>query len=443
MAEDVSAVLNKIRGNSRRWLRRLGADLAKNSAQTLAIRVLGIALTYAFSLLVTNGFGPKAFGDYTFLVLTINVLSIFSALGLDALIVRFAAGKAAQSDWAALRGFDRRARWVQALAAVLVAGSLATAAALGWLSAWGSVFLFGVAALGILPQTWLKYFPQAFKGLRQIRRYAVFSYVVAPALALVFLGVFWYGQGQRAPALAHLAALTAAAGAAFFFWKKTLRKLPAADAAPLPETASLLRQSWPFLLTSSLMFLNHWVDQLLLKALRDSYELGLYAAGSRIVNVVTIPLLAVNSIVAPRLAGLWTQGDRQGLGRAARQATRLIVWSSLPVFAMVFVFAEFLLGLFGPEFVSGASAMRILLLGQCFNVLVGPTGAVLNMTRYERLMNRLALAGLIVNIAANLLLVPHFGAAGAAAGSAAGLIVLNGGAWFFIRKNLGFSTISI
>lgn len=443
MIKNTRAILGKIRHSGQRRLGRLGVDLAKTSAQTLVIRVLGIALTYAFSLVVTNLLGPGAFGDYTFLVLIINVLSIFSALGLDALVVRFAAGKAARQDWGLLRTFDRTARRVQALAAIAVAGSLALASAFGWLSAWGSAFLFGVAALGILPQTWLKYFPQAFKGLRQIRRYAVFSYVATPALSLVFLGAYWYGLGDRAPALAHLSALVCAAAVAFFFWKKTLRELPGVAAGIPMRPPDLLRQSWPFLLTGSLMFLNHWADQLLLKTLRGSYDLGLYAAGNRIVNMVTIPLLAVNSIVAPRLAGLWTQDDRAGLRRAARQATRLIVWSSLPVFLVVFVFAEFLLGLFGPEFVSGAPAMRILLLGQCCNVLVGPTGAVLNMTRYERLMNRLALAGLVVNVAANLLLVPRFGATGAAAGSALGLAVLNGAAWYFIRKNLGFSTINI
>ncbi len=423
----------------------LNSELARNSAQTFGIRVLGIALAYVFSLAVTNWLGPAAFGDYTFLVLIVNVLSIGAALGLDALVVRFASGRAALEDWAGLKNFNRQATRWQIAAACLAAMALWWAFSLGWITRIGSAFVFSVAALCILPQTLLKYRSQAFKALRHIRYYAVFNYLATPLLALFFLGLFWKIQQEKAPGLAHLAAVWTAATAAYFLWKKTLGQLPENGLPPaVTERATgLLRQSWPFLLTGSVMFLNNWADQLVLKTMRGSYELGIYAAGSRVVSLVTIPLMAVNSIVAPRLARLWAQEDLAGLRQAAQQATRLIFWTSAPIFLIILVFAEFLMQLFGDEFAGGAMAMRILVLGQCFNVLVGPTGAVLNMTRYERLMNRLAVASLMVNVAVSMLLSPQFGAAGAACGSALGLAVLNSSAWWSVRRRLGFSTIKI
>lgn len=421
------------------------AELLRNSATTVGIRVSGIALTYVFSLIVTNRLGPAAFGDYTFLTLLVNILSLLAAAGLDAFGVRYLAARSAEGEWARLRAFDRTALRVQLSAALGLAAAIFLSIGAGVWRELDNGFLVGLAALAILPQTLLKYRAQALKALRQIRHYALFSYALTPAFSLLFLGIFWAWQAELAPLLAHWAALVAASVGAFILWRATLSKLPPDDplVRPTIDTGKLLRQSWPFLLTGSLLFLHHWADQLMLRLLCDSHELGIYAAGARIVNLVTIPLLAVNSTVAPRLAAFWAQDDTDNLRRTTRQATWLIFWTSAPVFVLVGVLAEFLLRWFGPEFVEAATAMRILLLGQLCNVLVGPTGVVLNMTRYEKVMNRLALLSLAVNLVAGLALIPFWGATGAAVGSALGLAVLNGLAWWQIRRRMGFSTIKL
>ncbi|MBL7805246.1 MAG: flippase [Saprospiraceae bacterium] len=432
-----------IRPKIRRWL---GHELVRGSGLTLGIRLAGIALSYAFSLAVTNWLGPEAFGDYTFFVLMINVLAIFSALGFDGLVVRHIAACAARNELAGIAVFHRSAIRAQVMTATGLAILLLLLHQTGWFSSWtNGVWVFGVT-LAILPQTLLKYFSQAFKALRKIRWYALFNYVATPLFALIILLGIQAGGNPKAPVWAQTAALWIALIAAVYVWYRTFHgaasKEETAPERPISMTG-FVRQSWPFLLTTSVMFFNHWADQIVLKTLRGSYDLGIYAAGNRIVNLVTIPLMAVNSIAAPKLARAWAQADHNELRKSAQQATRLIFWTSAPVLLCVVVLAGPLLRLFGPQFSEGVLAMQILALGQCCNVMVGPTGAVLNMTRYDRLMNKLALASLSVNIVVSLLFTPTWGAAGAAMGSAAGLAVLNGSAWFFIRQKLGFSTIRI
>lgn len=431
-------ILQKVR----RWL---GHELVRGSGLTLGIRLVGIALSYAFSLAVTNLLGPEAFGDYTFFVLMINVLAIFSALGFDGLVVRRIAACAARNELTGIAVFHRSAIRAQVVTATSLAILLLLLHQTGWFSSWTKgVWVLGIA-LAILPQTLLKYFSQAFKALREIRWYALFNYVATPLFSLLILLGLQMGGDSKAPVWAQTCALWAALIAAIFVWHRTFRGAMYEDETnPVGMSgSSFLRQSWPFLLTTSVMFFNHWADQIVLKTLRGSYDLGIYAAGNRIVNLVTIPLMAVNSIAAPKLARAWAQSDLGGLRKAAQQATRLIFWTSAPVLLGVVLLAGPLLRLFGPQFSEGVLAMQILVLGQCFNVMVGPTGAVLNMTRYDRLMNKLALASLSVNIVVSLLFTPAWGAAGAAMGSAAGLAVLNGSAWYFIRRKLGFSTIRI
>ena len=435
--------------NSGGWLGKLSRfsshELVRGSGQTLFIRVAGIAFTYAFSLLVTNLLGPAAFGDYSFLVLLINVLSVFSALGFDGLVVRHVAAKQALDDWQGLIRFHRLALRLQIAASLLLGGVLLLAQYMGWLTAYGNAFVFLMIAAGILPQTLLKYHSQAFKAFRQIRWYAILNYVASPFFALILLLALFYADPERAAGWAQVGSLWLAIGLALVIWKKTVHsdRPYVHQAAAWTEYKDMVRHSWPFLLTGSVMFFNHWIDQLVLKSARGSYDLGIYAAGNRVVNLVTIPLMAVNSIVAPKLARCWAQQDQEGLQKAARQATRLIIWSSAPIFLVVLALAGPLLHLFGRNFPEGALAMRILIIGQFCNVLVGPMGAVLNMTRYDRLMNKLAMISVVVNFVVSAWLAPSWGAAGAATGSSAGLVVLNGLAWYFIRRKLGFSTIRL
>ena len=434
---------------AQRWLEKISRltrhDLVRGSGQTLFIRVAGIVFAYAFSLMVTNLLGPAAFGDYSFLVLLINVLSVFSALGFDGLVVRHVAARQALDDWQGIMTFHRQAVKLQIAASLLLGAVLMLAQQSGWLTAFGNAFVFLMIALGILPQTLLKYHAQAFKAFRQIRWYAIFNYVASPLFALLLLWALLYADPLHAAGWAPVGSLWLAIAGALLLWKKLAPPSGQYVHAPADWRVyrDMIRQSWPFLLTGSVMFFNHWIDQLVLKSARGSYDLGIYAAGNRVVNLVTIPLMAVNSIVAPKLARCWAQHDQDGLRKAARQATRLIIWSSAPIFLVVLVFAGPLLHLFGRDFPEGALAMRILIIGQFCNVLVGPTGAVLNMTRYERLMNKLALISVAVNFVVSAWLAPSWGAAGAATGSSAGLVVLNGLAWYFIRRKLGFSTIRI
>ena len=173
---------------AQRWLEKISRltrhDLVRGSGQTLFIRVAGIVFAYAFSPMVTNLLGPAAFGDYSFLVLLINVLSVFSALGFDGLVVRHVAARQALDDWQGIMTFHRQAVKLQIAASLLLGAVLMLAQQSGWLTAFGNAFVFLMIALGILPQTLLKYHAQAFKAFRQIRWYAIFNYVASPLIVL-------------------------------------------------------------------------------------------------------------------------------------------------------------------------------------------------------------------------------------------------------------------
>jgi O-antigen/teichoic acid export membrane protein len=102
--------------------------------------------------------------------------------------------------------------------------------------------------------------------------------------------------------------------------------------------------------------------------------------------------------------------------------TRLIFWLGLPVAAVMFVAAPWVMRIFGPEFPEGASAFRVLLAGQFLAAATGLAGASLYMTGHHKAAaaNMVCFAGL--NVLLNGLLIPHFGMMGAAAATATAII---------------------
>jgi O-antigen/teichoic acid export membrane protein len=81
--------------------------------------------------------------------------------------------------------------------------------------------------------------------------------------------------------------------------------------------------------------------------------------------------------------------------------------------------------LFGPSFVSGETALRVLAVGGSFNALTGPVTAWLVMRGRERAVGASTVLALLVATAANLALIPRLGLLGAALVAAAAAVSLN------------------
>jgi O-antigen/teichoic acid export membrane protein len=86
------------------------------------------------------------------------------------------------------------------------------------------------------------------------------------------------------------------------------------------------------------------------------------------------------------------------MARLARNATALGAAIFIPPGLFVLAFADGVLGLFGPDFVSGANTLRALLAGQLVIAVFGISGQVLVMTNHARynLFPNLAATALVI-----------------------------------------------
>ncbi len=209
-------------------------------------------------------------------------------------------------------------------------------------------------------------------------------------------------------------------------------------AAPVRFDPGLLRhilhEAVPFAMTDLVVALALRIDLLILSTLVPFSEVGVYFASYAVIGaVLSLPNMLYTAL-QPTAVRLYRQ-DATALHQTNRV---LLYWIALlvaPVIALVAGGAPVILGsLFGRTFTQSANILRILAVSLPFSVLNGMTSTLMISGDQQRRLFRVTAAGAAVNIAANLLLVPHYGAYGAAQATVISEAVLAGCLYYFNRQ---------
>lgn len=155
------------------------------------------------------------------------------------------------------------------------------------------------------------------------------------------------------------------------------------------------------------------------------------------------PLMATTSILAPKFAAMHRNGQRAELAQLSRQSSALLMALAIPAVVIMFFSAEWILRIFGAEFVTGVWVLRLLLLGILVNVSTGALGELLVMTGNERITKNLNTLGAIFIVVLCFILIPLYGGIGAAISVTSGYTFLNLIMVLCIKKYLGFWPVGL
>lgn len=220
-----------------------------------------------------------------------------------------------------------------------------------------------------------------------------------------------------------------------------VRPLGVGSGAPLRPVAADWRSFWGFALpraaSATIDASSMWIGVLLTSALAGQEQAGIFAAVGRYVLAGLLIMHGLRVATAPQLSRLLGDQRRADAARVYRQTTVWIVLLSWPAYLVLAVFGPAFLRLFGPQFQTGADSMAILAGAMLVNVGVGLVQTVLLMSGNSRGHLMAALTGLVLNVATCFLLVPRYGAIGAAIAWSLGTVVENVIAAVLARRTLG------
>jgi len=406
----------------------------------------------AVNALLARLLSPKELGVYFLAFSVVSFGALLGSLGLNQVVVRFVA------EGLKLRQFQRTRRVVKVAYVLSVLG--ASGAGLTYLLLGriigDRVFHAPVLAAVAAPvAVWIAVFvlqtfvAESFRGFSDIRLATVLGGVggglIGGGLLGACLGLLWLLEvrvdlGTTVLFTVCSSSFTALLGSWWLF-RRTI-SLPKGDNTNAQiSVQELLHTAWPLLIASSTMFIAGEADIWIMGAFRAQQEVAVYGAAARMVLLVGMPLVILNSVLPPLIAGMYAEGKRRELERTLRATATLAGIPAALALATFIFFGKSILGLvYGDYYGAGAAVMALLSLGQLVVVWTGSCGFALAMTGHQRPMMNVTVACGIVTIVSGFLVVGPYGGVGVAATTAAGLIARNVLLLFIFRSKTGIWT---
>jgi O-antigen/teichoic acid export membrane protein len=430
-------------------LRRLLADeerryLLVHSLSGLSMRVAGVVLITAVTILFTRLMGAEEYGRVAFLLSGSFIVVLLAGLGLPTaslrLLPRYAVrgrgdlvghylvvGLLLTIGTAAIGGLG--------LGVVLVATpSLARDYGFPLLSV--VALVISVALMRFASETsracglQLVGFAGESVAVRLILLAMLTFYLTAGATLGADVAVLmWVGaQGSVAIAVAVLVFRRVRPGIAALRWRQTRLY------------RGWLGVSTIMLVTPVYYFLLYETDAVMLGILAGPGEVGIYQVARRLAEFVVFCAAVASAVGLPRLAA----------AHAARRVDKVqatvdtmngiaLISTTATVLALTLV-GPWALRLFGHEFAGGYLPMLILAVARLVALVFGPASDLLLMTGHHGRLGKVNLVCAVANIALNFLLIPRFGVLGAASATGGALIAWSAWLYFLARRHTPIET---
>lgn len=377
---------------------RAARNAAVLSGATLAARLLGFAL----GVVLGRTLGVEDYGVYGFAVALSLVVTPLADVGITQYMIRETARDAARAE-AEMRDLLR----VKLALAVAVLAIVAAVALLRSRDSTVAVVVIVIAAAG-LGDSFSQFVFGYFQGRERMgfeARLTTFAALLRAAggivLALVtrdlVLVVCWV-----------LAVSVFQVGVAF-----------ARVRAPLRET----RGRWAAAAWGTVLVMGAIValtnvytraDAVMIGLLLDDRQVGLYTAAYTLMLGLGIVPWMVGTALAPVFASTFT-GDREVFAQAWREGVRATLVIAIPLALVTSILARPILErLYGPEFGDATTALAVLAWTCPLAALATLSSVALRGAGRERWILLVALAGAVMNVGLNLVLIPAIGIKGAA-----------------------------
>ena len=171
-------------------------------------------------------------------------------------------------------------------------------------------------------------------------------------------------------------------------------------------------------------------DVIMLGLMRTDYEVGIYTTALKVNRVISQVVQSVILVLLPRLTSFFANHDYENANKLLRKLLSFNIALGLPCVVGVEMLADdivYVVG--GAEFVSAAPVLRILIICFMFSLVGGSFlgNGILIPTRREKYYMLVCCITAVANVIVNYILIPGYGANGAAFATA-----LNGFLIFFL-----------
>ncbi|UCH78806.1 MAG: flippase, partial [Candidatus Coatesbacteria bacterium] len=381
--------------------------IAKNTTALFATRIINQVAGFLLVVYASRRLGVEGFGKYSFVVAFYLVFELISFFGLQNYLPREIGRRREEAG----KYFVHAAALVGLVAVALVAVMNGVAAGYGL--ARDTYVAAVVASLALLPASLGAAAESSFIGLEKAEFITLLTFIKRTLVTAISLYVLWLGYGFVALIVVRAAveAASATLSVPLCLWQTGLRRVRL-EAAFLGR---LLRGALPFAGLAVLASVYWRLDVLLLQRLVGPAEVGIYSASYRLMFLLTLVPESFMNAVYPNLARSWRE-DRPQFVRLAERSLRYLLAFALPAAAGAFVLAEpVVLLVYEADFARSVAVFSILIFAVIPIYMNNVFYRALFAAEHQMKSVIILVVNIVVMAAACIILIPRWGAVGAAA----------------------------
>lgn len=400
-------------------MKRLAANpLRGMRGQALAavlLKAFGIAAAMLLQWLVARTYGATGQGLFGLMATTVALTAVIGIFGQDYLALRNIAGDLAEGNQEQARAHAQASIRITLVGSALATLAVAVTAVIYYeVLDSASTALILIAALPAVAALAIgRLFAFVARAGGNIFKSQLIDAPITSGLGALLIAALWL-LPERPPvwtlgiaySLSYLAAL--ALGLAIGLRALAAWPRPAEPAPSRPLLVSGVSRVVGY----ASPFLSDWSVIFSMTALWGAAAAGLVRVPTQFLNAMFLIALALDAVFAPKMAAALRLGDRVTLKRLYRNYVLGSLAMNVPVVLVLTLAPEQVLGLFGPEFVEAAPALRLGALAMALTVAMGPAGLVLVMSHNERLTYISNGVGLIVLALGCWWAIPQYGVTG-------------------------------
>jgi O-antigen/teichoic acid export membrane protein len=406
----------------------------RGSSLLLLGRLLTKGINFAVQVMIVRYLSQAEYGAFAYALAIVSMIQAVVTFGLDRAITRFV------PIYQELNAYDKLFGTLimvvstmvsLGLGAALLFYSLQTFIAQTFISDQQAVALLLIMVFLAPIQALDELLLGLFAVLANPKAIFFRKHVVAPCLKLAVVLLLIMSQGTVFfLAKGYLAATTLGVAIYLVFLVRMLRQQNLFQHFNRQTLTIPWREVLTFtvpLLTSELVYVvMHTTDAIMLEYFQDITQVALLRAVQPTALLNQLVIASFATLFTPMAARMFARDDRQGINNLYWQTAIWIAVFSFPIFIVTFSIAQpITVLLYGSRYEQSAVILALLSFGYYFNAALGFNGLTLKVYGQLRYIVVLNILAALTNLIVNLLLIPHYGALGAAIGTTATLIVHN------------------
>lgn len=399
------------------------------------IRVLGILISYAFTVYITKVFGASIFGLFSIAISIFMIVSVIGRLGLDINLVKYYSVDKNIQDTGLFYRTLLKSFLLSTIICVIIY----------FLRFYITNDLFNVPKPELIPYlNWIllsipfwsitMICSSISRAQKDIKWFSFISLVSRFLFSFIALFVLLsFVNNPIVAAKAHFYGILVTSVIAIIHTSITLKKITFKSRT---NSWQFIQDSLPMMFSSSILIFLGWMDTFVMGVYETDHNVGIYNVCLKIATLTSFTLLAINSILAPKIAKNYNENNTQQYKRLIGFSTKLNFLVSSAVILVILIFNKFLLSIFGEEFIEGSVILYILCAGQMVNSFSGSVGIILQMIGKQKVYQNFVFAALLINLVLTLIFTPIYGGIGAASATVFSMAFWNLGSAIYLKKSL-------